>query len=46
VAFLIAAVGFILNTLLARPLEAGIGCGIVALGIPAYWLWKRRSSAA
>jgi APA family basic amino acid/polyamine antiporter len=45
-AFLIAAACFILNTLLARPLEAGIGCGIVALGIPAYWLWKRRSGAA
>jgi hypothetical protein len=42
----IAAAGFILNTLLARPLEAGIGCGIVALGIPAYLVWKRRSRAA
>jgi APA family basic amino acid/polyamine antiporter len=45
-AFLIAAAGFILNTLLARPLEAGVGCGIVALGIPAYLVWKRRSRAA
>jgi APA family basic amino acid/polyamine antiporter len=44
--FLIAAAWFILNTLLARPLEAGIGCGIVALGIPAYLLWKHRSGAA
>jgi APA family basic amino acid/polyamine antiporter len=46
VAFVLAAAGFILNTLLARPLEAGVGCGIVALGIPAYWLWKHRSRAA
>jgi APA family basic amino acid/polyamine antiporter len=45
-AFLIAAAGFILNTLLARPLEAGIGCAIVALGIPAYLVWKRRSRTA
>jgi APA family basic amino acid/polyamine antiporter len=40
--FLIAAACFILNTLLAKPLESGIGCGIVALGIPAYLVWKRR----
>jgi APA family basic amino acid/polyamine antiporter len=45
-AFLIAAACFILNTLLARPLEAGIGCGIVALGFPAYLLWKHRSGVA
>jgi APA family basic amino acid/polyamine antiporter len=45
-AFLIAAAGFILNTLLARPLEAGVGSGIVALGIPAYLVWKQRSRAA
>jgi APA family basic amino acid/polyamine antiporter len=44
--FLVAAAGFILNTLLAKPLESGIGCGIVALGFPVYWLWKRRSGAA
>jgi len=45
-AFLIAAACFILHTLLERPVEAGIGCGIVALGIPAYLLWKHRSGAA
>jgi APA family basic amino acid/polyamine antiporter len=45
-AFLLAAACFILNTLLARPLEAGIGSGIVALGIPAYLLWKQRSRVA
>jgi len=43
--FVIAAAVFILNTILARPLEAGIGTGIVALGIPAYLLWKRHSLA-
>jgi hypothetical protein len=45
-AFLIAAACFILNTLLERPVEAGIGSGSVALGIPACRLWKRRSWAA
>jgi len=46
VAFVLAAVVFILNTILARPLEAGIGCGIVTLGVPAYLIWKHRSRAA
>lgn len=45
-AFVITAACFILNTLLARPVEAGIGSGIVTLGIPAYLLWKRRARAA
>jgi APA family basic amino acid/polyamine antiporter len=45
-AFVLAAAGFILNTLVARPLEAGVGCGIVGLGIPAYLVWKQRSRAA
>jgi APA family basic amino acid/polyamine antiporter len=45
VAFVLAAVVFILNTILARPLESGIGTGIVALGVPAYLLWKSHSAA-
>jgi APA family basic amino acid/polyamine antiporter len=40
--FVLAAVAFILNTILARPFESGIGAGIVALGIPAYLVWKRK----
>ena len=44
VAFVLAAAVFILNTILARPLESGIGCAIVALGVPAYLLWKRHLS--
>jgi len=41
VVFVLAAALFILNTILARPLESGVGTGIVALGIPAYLLWKK-----
>ena len=46
VVFVIAAGVFILNTILARPLESGVGASIVALGIPAYLLWKRHSMPA
>ena len=42
--FVLAAAVFILNTILARPFESGIGAGIVALGIPAYLLWKRKGT--
>jgi len=40
--FVLAAAAFILNTILARPLESGIGTGIVALGIPAYLIWRKK----
>jgi APA family basic amino acid/polyamine antiporter len=42
--FVLAAAVFILNTILARPLESGIGTGVVALGIPAYVVWKRKGA--
>ncbi len=44
--FVLAAAVFILNTILARPLESGIGAGIVALGIPAYLIWRRGKRGA
>lgn len=40
--FVLTAVGFITNTLLERPIEAGIGGLIVALGIPVYFIWGRK----
>jgi len=39
--FVLAAAWFITNTLIEKPLEAGVGCLIVAAGVPVYWLWKR-----
>lgn len=42
--FVLAAAVFILNTILARPYESGVGAGIVALGIPAYLIWRRGAS--
>lgn len=40
--FVLTAVWFILNTLVEKPREAGIGSLIVALGAPVYLIWKRR----
>ena len=34
------------NTLFSQPRESGIGLGILALGLPAYFYWRRKSTAA
>jgi len=41
--FVLAAVWFVANTLVEKPVEAGWGCVIVALGVPVYFVWKRNS---
>jgi APA family basic amino acid/polyamine antiporter len=41
--FVLAAAWFIVNTLIEKPVEAGLGSLIVALGVPVYLIWKRRS---
>ncbi|HEV2177465.1 MAG TPA: amino acid permease [Terriglobia bacterium] len=46
VIFVLAAALFIANTLAQKPLEAGVGCLIVALGIPVYFIWRRKPRAA
>jgi APA family basic amino acid/polyamine antiporter len=40
--FVLAAAAIVLNTLVARPLQALLGVGIVLLGAPVYYLWTRR----
>jgi len=44
--FIAAAVAIVLNTVVARPVQALIGLGIVASGLPAYfvWTWLARRS--
>lgn len=32
----------VVNTLMERPVESLLGLGLVALGLPAYWYWRRR----
>src|SRR5207247_1836796 len=45
--FIAAAAAIVGNTIVARPVQALIGLGIVATGVPAYfvWTWNRRSDA-
>ena len=40
--FIAAAAGIVINTLVARPVQALIGLGIVATGVPAYFVWRHR----
>lgn len=32
----------VVNTLMERPVESLLGLGLVALGLPAYWYWRRQ----
>ena len=43
--FIIASTGILLNTLMEKPVEALAGLLLTALGIPAYYYWKRRSKS-
>jgi APA family basic amino acid/polyamine antiporter len=45
-AFIIASASFVLNTLITQPKESLAGLGLLALGLPAYWYWKRSERAA
>src|SRR3989454_1484795 len=40
--FILAAAAIVLNTIVARPVQAIAGLGVVLLGTPGYLLWKRR----
>lgn len=41
--FIAIAAWFVLNTLFQKPQQAIAGLGFLALGIPAYFFWKRKS---
>ncbi len=42
IAFTLGSVWFLSNMLFEKPVESGIGCAIVAVGIPVYLIWKRK----
>lgn len=44
--FIIAAAALVLNTIVTQPARAGIGLGIVIIGVPAYLIWRHRSAHA
>lgn len=43
--FVLAAGWLTLNTIAERPVEAGWGSLIVLLGVPVYFIWKRKSGS-
>ena len=44
--FVVVAVWFVVNTLISRPGPSLTGLGIIASGIPAYFVWRRRAARA
>ena len=43
--FILAALAVVVNTLAAKPTQGGIELLILATGVPAYFIWRRRSAA-
>ena len=41
VLFVAGASAFVVNTLVERPLQSLAGMGLLALGLPVYWYWRR-----
>jgi APA family basic amino acid/polyamine antiporter len=43
IAFVLASIWFLVNTLIEKPAEAGLGVLMVALGVPVFYFWKRKA---
>jgi basic amino acid/polyamine antiporter, APA family len=41
--FVLAAAAIVVNTVVSQPRQAAIGIGMVGLGVPAYYAWRRRA---
>ena len=41
IVFILGSAAFVLNTLVEKPTESLAGLGLLALGLPAYFYWKR-----
>jgi APA family basic amino acid/polyamine antiporter len=44
--FLLVTAALLVNTFVAAPREALRGVAVLAAGLPFYWYWARRPSAA
>jgi basic amino acid/polyamine antiporter, APA family len=42
--FVLSAAAIVLNSAIAKPVDIAKGIGIVALGVPVYFIWRRRGS--
>ena len=43
-AFIVAAGALVANTIATQPVRAAIGIGVVLLGLPAYFVWRRAAA--
>ncbi len=43
--FICVAAAIVLNTLFVHPGQAAIGIGLILLGVPVYWFWRRKKEA-
>jgi len=44
VVFILTSMAFVGNTLFERPMESMWGLGLLALGLPAYFFWRRKAA--
>jgi APA family basic amino acid/polyamine antiporter len=42
IAFVLAALVIVVNTVVAQPLQSILGLGLAAMGVPAYFVWRQR----
>jgi APA family basic amino acid/polyamine antiporter len=46
IVFVLAALALVANTIVTQPLRAAVGLGIVFLGAPTYFFWRRKLNSA
>jgi len=44
IVFIVTSLGILINTLIGRPVESLIGLVITLIGIPVYYIWKKRKT--
>ena len=42
--FVLAAAVIVVSTIIEQPVQSAVGIGVVLMGAPAYWLWRRRAT--